>query len=209
LRAIDAYGQAGAPVPAELYADMLEIATQNWGYFQHLPDDAEVLRLLDEGERVARTSGDDVSLARLLTERSSFTDEVTGAEEMRRFVASADAVRFADAAQRMAMVYEWNGKIGEALELFETIFGKLLPAGAAINEPEALIWYSLAKLHAGDVERADALADRLLDEATRRSAHTRQHAYALEAFVRLVRGDWATVTNTARELAGLVDANPD
>jgi class 3 adenylate cyclase/predicted ATPase len=208
-RAIDGFVKAGSAVPAELYADMLEIATQNWGYFQHLPDDAEVLRLLDEGERIARQSGDNVSLARLLTERSSFTDEVTGAEDMTRFIQSADAVQFADAAHRMAMVYEWNGEITQALELYQTIFDRLLPAGAAINEPEALIWYSLARFHAGDVERADALADRLLDEATRRSVHTRQHAYALMGFLFLARGAWTNVTKAADDLRRLVEANPD
>jgi tetratricopeptide (TPR) repeat protein len=83
LRAIDTFAKAGSSAPSELYADMLEIATMNWGYFQHLPNDAEVLRLLEEGERIARTSGDDVSLARLLMERGAFTNEVAGGPAQR------------------------------------------------------------------------------------------------------------------------------
>jgi len=209
LRAIDTFSQARSAAPSELYADMLEIATMNWGYFQHLPDDAEVLRLLDEGERSARIFGDDVSLARLLMERAAFTNELAGADEITRFVGSRDAVRFAESAHRMAQVYLWNGGIARAIELYQTVFERLLPAGAAINEPEAMVWYSLAAFNAGDLAGADALADRLLEEAIRRSAHTRQHAYALKALLLLARGAWDSVTATTRELAQLVDENPD
>ena len=209
LRAIDQYALARSAAPGELYADMLEIATFNWGYFQHLPDDAEVLRLLDEGERAARTSGDDASLARLLTERAAWTNEVAGADEITRFVESPDAVHFAEAAHRMAQVHLWNGRIARAMELYQTVFERLVPAGAIINEPEALHWYALAAFNAGDLARADALADQLLEEATRRSAHTRHHAYAIKALLLLARGAWDDVTATTRELWHLVDANPD
>jgi class 3 adenylate cyclase/tetratricopeptide (TPR) repeat protein len=209
LRAIDLYSTAGMAVPAELYADMLEIATMNWGYFQHLPDDAEVLRLLDHGERIARESGDDVSLARLLEERASFTGEVAGTDEIVRFVESPDAVRFADAAHRMAMLYLLHGKVARSLDLYETVVEQLVPAGGILYEPEALLWYSLAAFHAGDGSRSDAIAARLLEDATRRSPHTRQHALALKAFLPFARGDWAGVAIARRELAELVDANPE
>ena len=209
LRAIELFSQTGSGVPSELYADMLEIATMNWGYFQHLPDDAEVLRLLEDGERIARSSGDEVSLARLLMERAAFTGQAAGADEISRFVASPDALLFGEAAHRMAQVYLWAGMIGPSIELYETVFDRLLPAGAIINEPEAMVWYSLAAFNSGDLTRADVLADRLLEEAARRSAHTRQHAQALKALLLLARGDWEQVTATTRELAELVDANPD
>ena len=209
LRAIDSYAQSSTAAPAELYADMLEIATLNWGYFQHLPDDTEVLRLLEEGERSARGSGDDVALARLLMERAAFTDEVAGAAEITRFVESPEAVRFADAAQRMAQVLMWSGRIARAMELYQVVFERLVPAGAAINEPEALVWYALAAFNAGDLSLADALADRLLEEAPRRSAHTRQHAYALKSLLLLGHGAWDDLTAMARELERLVEANPD
>jgi class 3 adenylate cyclase/tetratricopeptide (TPR) repeat protein len=209
LRAIGLFSKAGQEAPAELYADMLEIATQNWGYFQHLPDDGEVLRLLGEGERIARASGDEVSLARLLTERASFTDDVAGADEIVHFVESAEAVSFADAAHRMGMLYLWNGKVDRALELYETVVERLIPAGGLLYEPEALLWYALAAFHVGEGERADGVAARLLEDAARRSPHTRQHAYALKTFVAFVRGDWHTVASTGEELAQLVDANPE
>jgi len=209
LRAIGLFSEAGQKVPAELYADMLEIATLNWGYFQHLPDDGLVLQLLDDGERIARKSGDEVSLARLLEERASFTDDVSGADEIMTFVDSPDAVRFADAAHRMAMLYLWNGRAARSLELYEKVFERLIPAGGIIYEPEALIWYTLDAFHAGEADRADAILARLLEDVPRRSAHTRQHAYALQAFLTFARGDWAGVASARHELAEVVEANPD
>ncbi len=88
----------------------------------------------------------------------------------------------------MAQVYMWNGRIAYAIELYETVFDRLVPAGAAINEPEAIVWGALAAFNAGDLAKADALADRLLEEATRRSPHTRSHAYGLKALLLLARG---------------------
>lgn len=208
-RAIETYARASLTAPSELYADMLEIATQNWGYFQHLPDDGEVTQLLDEGERIARASGDQVSLARLLTERAAFTDDVAGADEIIGLVESPDAIRFADAALRMGMLYLWNGRVARSLELYHTLFERLVPAGAIINEPEGLVWYSLATFHAGDLDGAHLLADRLVEDATRRSVHTRQHAFALRGFLQLARGAWDKVASTTQQIVELVDANPD
>ena len=209
LHAIDTFARAKSPAPSELYADMLEIATFNWGYFTRRPDDAEVLRLLGEGERIARLSGDDASLARLLMERAAFTNDLTGAGEILRFVESPDAVRFAEAAHRMAQVYLWNGKIADAMELYQTVFERLVPAGAVINDPEALFWYGVAAFNSGDLHRAELLAEELVDEANRRGGHTRHHAYALTALPLLGRGAWDEVTTTTRELRQLVDENPD
>src|SRR4029078_1393953 len=102
-----------------------------------------VLQLLDEGERIARDSGDDASLARLLEERDSFTGDVSGTDEVMRLVDSPAAVRFADAAHRMGMLYLWNGEPSRSLELYEKVVERLLPAGAILYEPEALLVYKL------------------------------------------------------------------
>lgn len=209
LRAIDLYLEAGAGPPAQLYADMLEITAFNWGYFHQQPEDDEVVRLLDEGAEVARATGDHVSLARLLAERASYTGEVGGTDEIRAFIESADAVLFADAAQRMATVYTWAGRIADAISLYERVFERLIPAGALINEPEALAWYGLTAFTAGDLERADALADRLLMASVHRSVHTRSHAYSLKALVLFGRGDWVELESTTRDLETLVADNPE
>ncbi|MDP9251109.1 MAG: AAA family ATPase, partial [Chloroflexota bacterium] len=210
LRALDAFSRADSPAPSQLYADMLEIATMNWGYFQHLPDDAEVMRLLAEGESSARASGDAVSLVRLLMERASFTGDPSAVDEVVSFVESPDALRFADAAQRTALVYLWGGQVARAIELFRTVFDELIPQGAAINEPEALLWYGVAAFHAGNLELAEALVDRAQqDAANGRSAHTQQHVLGLRSLVSFGRGDWGPLIKTTRDLEQLVEANPD
>lgn len=208
LRAIELFNEARTPPPASLYADMLEIATFNWGYFEHVPDDADVGRLLKSGEAAARAQGDDVSLARLLVEHSSFTDDLAGTDEVIRLLESADPARFGDAAQRMAELLYLEGEVTRAVQLYETIFEQLIPAGAIVNEPEALVWYALSALHAGDLERADSLADRLLMESLRRSPHTRQHAYGLKGFLHVVAGRWDEVADVRDDLENLVESSP-
>ena len=209
LRAIALYGEAQVSPPAQLYADMLEIATFNWGYFHNLPGDAEVVHLLEEGTLLARGSGDDVSLARLLAQRAAYTGDASGTEELQRFLKRADATRFGDAMQRMATVYAWTGRLADSVALFETVFDQLIPAGALINEPEALAWYGMAAFTAGDLAKADALADRLLVESVRRSPHTRSHAFALKALVGFGHGDWQLLDAAKRDLRALADDNPE
>src|SRR4029077_1896501 len=74
LRAIAAHREAGAEPPAALYADMLEVPAFTPGYSRTHPALAEVHRLLDDGERVARAEEDRLSLARLLVEHAVFGD---------------------------------------------------------------------------------------------------------------------------------------
>jgi hypothetical protein len=150
-----------------------------------------------------------VALARLLAERAAFTNDLAGADEIMRFVESPDAVPFAETAHRMAQVLLWNGKTDRALALYHTVFDRLVPDGAFINEPEALVWYSATALHAGDLPRANRLGARLAEVAAHRSAHTRQHLYGLEALLQIAAGDWAGLVATNDELTQLVDANPD
>jgi tetratricopeptide (TPR) repeat protein len=209
LRAMELLKEVDLPVPAELYADTLEVAAWNWGYFQNLPDDAEVLRLLDEGETAARAQADPVSLARLVAQRAGWSNVLPTEDEVERIRSAPDPVRFADAAQRMATAYMWAGELDRALELDRWVFEELVPAGAIINEPEALDWYTLAAFYAGDLAEADRLADRLLQAASYRSAHTRQHAYAVKALVLLGRGEWEALAALAAELRDLVQRNPD
>jgi class 3 adenylate cyclase/tetratricopeptide (TPR) repeat protein len=209
LTSIGLYREAGSAPPAQLYADMLEIATFNWGYFTRLPDDTDVLRLLNEGVEVAAASGDDASRIRLLAERASFTGDASGTDEIHELLARPDAVRFADGAQRMALVYVWNGRIGEALEIFETVFHRLIPAGARVNYPEALTFYALAAFLAGDLQRAQELVEGVRIDAVQRSVHTKSHAYSVAGLVAFGRGDWAALRAEARDLWSLATANPD
>jgi class 3 adenylate cyclase/tetratricopeptide (TPR) repeat protein len=209
LRAIDLYAEIGQSPPAQLYADMLEITAFNWGWFHQLPDDRDVAHLLEDGIRVARATGDDVSLARLLAERAATTGELAGTEEIGRFLESSEAVRFGDAAHRMATVYTWAGRVADGVALYETVFERLIPAGAIINTPEALAWYGLAAFSAGDLARADALANQLLPESLRRSVHTQSHGFSLKAMVQFGRGEWDALRATVQELDTLVDQHPE
>lgn len=209
LTAIELYGQTSDGPPARLYADMLEIATFNWGYFHHLPADEEVNRLLEEGLRVARMTGDQVSLARLLAQRAAFRLDARGTEEVAELVRSREPIPFAEAAQRMATVYIWSGRVADAVSMFETVFERLIPAGALVNEPEGLAWYGMAAFTAGDLERADALADQLQEVAIGRSVHTRSHSYSLKALVQFGTGDSGGMLRTIADLRALADTHPD
>lgn len=208
--AIDRFRAAGVEPPASLYADMLEIAAWNWGYFERSPAEAEVVTLLDEGARLARQTGDDVALARLQIQRAAFTWELTEADAIRDVLAGPEPQRFAEAAHRAAELYFLDGKISESLDLYRTVFDRLVTGGAAINEPEALLWYGMATLHSGDLEGAEALAGRLEEVASHRSPHTRQHAIGLRGLLQFMRGEWDEneVLTSSRRLASLVDANP-
>jgi tetratricopeptide (TPR) repeat protein len=209
LSAIDLYTEATGHAPAELYADMLEIATFNWGYFHQLPEDGTVLELLDAGDAQARAEGDRVSLARLIAERAAFTGDLAGTAEIRSLLAAEDAVPFADAAQRMATVELWNGRVNDAISIFATVFDRLIPGGAMINVPEALTWYGLAAFMAGDLDAAAALGERLNAEAAFRSIHTGSHASALVALVAFGRGDWELLARTVDGLRRVADEHPD
>lgn len=210
LLALDAYRQAETEAPAQLYADMLEIATLNWGYFQKLPDDAEVTRLLDEGERIARREGDDLSLARLLIERASYTGDVSMADEAVPFVHSPDAVHFADAAQRLGELYVFAGQVSRAQVLFATVFDELVPTGAVINYPEALLWYFAAAFHAGNLELAESLVAIAQEDAAKgRSPHTRQHVLSISSLMSFGRGRWEQLIRTTYDLEQLVASSPE
>jgi class 3 adenylate cyclase/tetratricopeptide (TPR) repeat protein len=209
LAAIESYQEAGRLPPSHVYADMLEIATMNWGYFHELPDDSEVVRLLGEGEARARASGDHVSLTRLLMQRAAFTGDLSGTDEVVGFLDSEEPVKFADACHRMATVLTWAGQLKEALELYRRVFKELLPRGAVINEPEATIWYGLAAFHGGDLDLAQSVADRAqADLAKGRSLHTQSHVWGLRALVALGRGDWDGLA-AAGDLDELIAGHPD
>ena len=210
FHAIDLYRSAGATVPAKLYADTLDLAVFNWGYFKDLPSVEQVIALLDEGSRSARETGDTMALVRLLAQRGHFTNDPGVLAETRPLLeAVTDKRPYGDALWRLALVHlGTNGDCGQAVEVLDLVF-ELARQGAEMNEPEALMWYTLALFHAGELGRAEAAADRLLEMSVTKSAHTRQHAIGAKALVRFARGDWAGVEALAVELRSIVEENPD
>lgn len=210
LRAIAAYHRAGSDPPASLYADMLEIPTKTWGHFRVLPTEDLVLRLLDEGQRVARNGQDTLSLARLLVQQASFAgyDPAMAAETVRLAEGSPDATQYANVLQHAATVFIEAGEIGLAEATYERM-DQLVESGGQINESDyALMWRAVLSFFAGDLARAAAVADRLLDVSATRNAHVRQHARGTKALVLLGRGDWSGVSEIARDTAGLLVSNP-
>ncbi|MGH2451095.1 MAG: ATP-binding protein [Candidatus Limnocylindria bacterium] len=210
FRAIELYRSAGATVPANLYADTLDLAVFNWGYFKDLPSVEQVVALLDEGSRTARETGDTMALVRLLAQRGLFTNDVGVLAETRPLLeAVTDKRPYGDALWRLALVHlAANGDCAQAVELLDLV-RELAEQGAELNEPEALMWHALALFHAGELGRAEAAADRLLELSVTKSAHTRQHAVGTKALMRFARGDWSGVAALAAELRSIVEENPD
>ncbi len=210
LAAIDAYAHAETDAPAVLYADMLEIATLNWGYFHQVPSDDDIKRLLDDGIQVAESGADDVSLARLRMESAAYFGDASGVGDVMAKLDSPDAVRFADAAHRSAQVLMWSGDFTRSLQIYGRVFDDLLPRGGLINEPEAFIWYGLDAFLAGDLELAASLVKRAeADLAKGRSAHTSSHVLGLTALNSIGRGDWQELARIADEMEQLLVVNPD
>ena len=210
LRALDWHARAGQTAPASLYADLLEIPAFNFGYYRRLPDEHEVLRLMAEGERLARASGDEVALARLLTHRAVFDhDHEASAEALAIVEAAPDPAPYAEAFHRLAMAQFYAGDIAQARSLFDRCLDRLLAMGARVNEPEALTFRTLLVFHLGDLAGAESMADRVLEISAQRSPHTESHALGARALVQFGRGDWSGLSRTASQIADLVGRHPE
>jgi tetratricopeptide (TPR) repeat protein len=210
FRAIELYRSAGARIPPGLYADTLDLAVFNWGYFQHLPSPDRMLALMEEGTAAARAEDDAITLVRLLGQRGYFTSDPTVLGEIDPILEGvADKRPFGDALWRLALVHlTANDDCARALTTFDLAFD-LARQGARFNEPEALAWHVITLFHVGDLARAEVSADRLLEISVTKAAHTRQHALGTKALVRFGRGDWSAVQEIGREIRALVEGNAD
>jgi class 3 adenylate cyclase/tetratricopeptide (TPR) repeat protein len=210
LRAIELYREAEALPPVSLYADTLDLPVFNWGYFQHMRTLEEIVGLIDEGISNAREQSDSANLLRLLVQKGVFLNSAEVLPEISRLLESgADLSTRADALWRLALMhFSVTEDMNQALSALDLAF-RLAAGGAAFNLPEALMWRSTAFFHAGDLERSDADADRLLDVSRPLSPHTRQHALGTKARVLLGRGDWAGVIEQADALRSLFRDYPD
>jgi tetratricopeptide (TPR) repeat protein len=163
-----------------------------------------------EGERVARKSGDEVALARLLTHRAVFDhDHEASAEALAIVEAAADPVPYAEAFHRLAMAQFLVGDIAQARSLFDRCLDRLLATGARVNESEALTFRTLLVFHLGDLAGAESMADRVLEISAQRSPHTESHGLGARALVQFGRGDWRGLSRTASQLTDLVRRHPE
>ena len=143
-------------------------------------------------------------------ERAAFAGVLDGTDEVDALVNSDDAIEFADLAHRLAEVLMWNGEFGRSLELYHRVFDDLLPRGAAINEPEALIWYTFANFWEGGLDAAAAIAERARKDLDKgRSVHTRSHVMGGRALVMMGRGDWTGLLEMTNEFETMLAEHPD
>lgn len=210
FHAIELYRSAGAPIPAKVYADTLDLLVFNWGYFRDPPPRERVIALLDEGTAAARAEEDPIALVRLLGQRGLFTSDPTVLREVDAVLEGvADKRPFGDSLWRLALVHlAANDDCARARAALDLTF-ELAGQGARFNEPEARAWQVVALYHVGDLAEAEASADRLLEISSTMAAHTRHHALGAKALIRFARGDWIGVRSIATELRLLVEANPE
>ena len=207
-RAVALYREAGTTPPVGLYADMLDIVAFNWGYFRQRPGFEDVLGLIDEGVAAARETGDP-QLLRVLIQRAAFTGDASILSEVERILeGSTDLTRYVDALWRLGAVhFITTGDLGKAKQAIDGSFA-LARRGVPFNEPEALMWRSIALFHTGDLAGADEAADRLLSITQTMSPHTRSHAIGTKGHLLWARGDWRGVIALDEELRALA-ATPD
>ncbi|HVR88913.1 MAG TPA: adenylate/guanylate cyclase domain-containing protein [Candidatus Limnocylindria bacterium] len=208
VRAIDAYRAAGADPPAGLFAETLAVPAFNWGFIKVPRPDAEILALMEEGERVARASGDVPSLTRLLVQHAYFDSRGELADEAARRVEEAgDPMPYADVLQRLGMVEFVTGRYDAAERTYGRV-AELIRAGATVDELEYLIFRTTARLMLGDLDGADELADQAMRFSARTAPHLRTHGLQTKQIVLVYRGDWDAVRKLADETVRVVEANP-
>jgi class 3 adenylate cyclase/tetratricopeptide (TPR) repeat protein len=217
-RAIEAFRESGVAPPAGLYADMLELPAFNPGYAATQPPLAEVHRLLDEGERVARAERDLAALALLLTEQVMFGESSSAGEtsdhdperlaEAASIAVSADNPAFAGAVARLGQAYLLGVQDYARAEAMYVHAEALHSRGGQVNEPEMLLFRGRCALDRAELTQAEKLAARLIEIAERRSPHTQSHALGLLASIALARGDRERASRAARDLDRLAAENP-
>jgi class 3 adenylate cyclase len=207
-RALDAYRTRGLEPPAKLYADATKVPTSSWGFFRHLPESREVISLLDEGIRVARSSGSSRALADLLAQRAHFTGDAAGLSEVMQLVEAApQPAAYADVLPPVIAAQLMAGDVDGALAAHRRI-DSLVGSGAIILEAEALLWQVLACYEAGDLAETERLAVRFREVSRTRNLHIQTHALGALAMVRAARGQWDEVRPIAEEVEQIVTQNP-
>lgn len=208
-KAMAAYRQAGRDPPARLYADMLAVPLLNNGYFRTSPAEDRTAALLDEGERIARATGDESSLLRIMALHAVFVGDPERAREARRLAdAATDQRDLGETLRAIAIVQYFAGRLTEGEATFRRI-DEVAREGGFVNVGEVLLWRSLLRWVAGDLEGATALARELDAFAARSTAHTKGHALGVWAMIALAKGDWSGVRAVAQDVERLLTDNPE
>jgi class 3 adenylate cyclase len=212
MRARELYREGGEAPPAELYANLTELAVWTPGMFHRVPDDAEVSALLDEGEDRARRSGSSPVLAHLFAIRAHFgtrtarTFNLAPLEEGLRLVESAaDLAPFGRFLVNAAGLQVRWGHFRAAARTFE----RLDDLGAAGHRIDQADEYRVAfALHTGDLSLAENLVEQFALENASRGPHLASHVHRERAHLLLARGDWPRLVALATTAEKLVADNP-
>ena len=208
LRALDLYRSLGEDPPATLYADTLSVAVSSFGYFFTLPSEQRVRDLLEEGEAVARRSGDNVSLLRLMANRAMFLGDSALADEALRL---ADAVAsphdVAEVLRIIGQAYIEAGNADGAEPVYERV-DALVAGGATANVTEILSFKPLLSYARADLARLEDDTKAVDLFARTSNAHTKGHALGAWALLLSARGEWERLRETANETKELVEADP-
>jgi len=208
LKAIEAYREAGIDPPARLYADMLAVPVMNIGYFRTAQPPEHLPELFNEGERVARSTGDEGSLLRLIADRALFTgDAALASEALRLADAASDHRDLGEVLRAIGIAQYFAGQLADGEGTFARI-DRVAAEGGDVNVGEVVMWHGLLRVVAGDLVGAEEMARQLDAFAATSNAHTKGHALGLRSMVLAARGDWTSVHEVARDVERLVDANP-
>ena len=208
-----AHFKATGVVPPELYLGALKVRMRV-GAFNTLPSPAEVEDLVTEAEEVARGSADPVILARTLV-YSAFRDmdPATMKGDSARI---AEAVRLSENfdpltrreilgwhAQDLIRLDDLDGA-QRVLDQMDSLPGVM----SELDEMEHLRGHALVALRAGDLQRLEDCAVRIVVMSRRMGPHLRTHADAYAAHTALARGDWPGLLALGEDTARLVRGSP-
>lgn len=204
---------AAGGAPAELYIGALKILLRI-GSFRTVPSPEERAALSNEGQRVARATGDPGVLARVLV-YSAFRDMDPGSESADP-APLAEAVRLSegsDPATRLEIL-GWEAehllrsmRIDEAVAVFERM--ESLPvATTELDKMEHLRGRALIALRQGKLDELAAVTGRLVAIGRQTGPHLRTHADVYQSHLAFARGDWDAVARVAADTDRLIKSSP-
>jgi class 3 adenylate cyclase len=206
------YAAAGG-APPELYIGALKVLMRI-GAFHHVPTTEERAALSDEGQRVARATGDPGVLARVLV-YSAFRDMDPGAESADP-VLLAEAIRLSEQSDPSTKreILGWEAehllrtmRIDDALAVIDRV--EALPgATTALDKMEHLRGRALIALRRGKLDELAEATGRLVAISRQTGPHLRTHADVYVSQLAFARGDWDAVARLATDTDRLIKASP-
>ncbi|MEX2045957.1 MAG: AAA family ATPase, partial [Chloroflexota bacterium] len=212
-RSLELFRAAGE-VPVRLYAELVNSA-QFIGAFNVQPTREEVAAISEEGASAARSAGDLAGLARILRSRGQFALNVSGADLREAEMLISEAVEAAEQSgdpevRRQTQLTRANtlvaqGRPKEAGPLLDEIEASLSGADA-LERVNCLRIRSEYHYQMGQLDEAEATAQRSVELATPMGPHLRTHAWNSLSQVLAARGDWPRAIELAHRAAELMTA---